>query len=631
MHLRVARRRDSSVPRPATDPSRRRHGLAVAALTGAVLAALLPAGTAAAAPARPAGTPDLGPNVHVFDPSMPAEEIEATVDAIAAQQVDNHFGPERYALLFTPGSYGSAADPLDFQVGYGTEVAGLGASPSDVVINGHVEVYNRCYPTAPGAPSDCTALNNFWRSLSNLTINITDGDVGRDGCRAGTNFWAASQASPMRRVDVRGGQLSLMDYCTAGPQYASGGYIADSRAGTVVNGSQQQYLLRNSRIGSWSNGVWNQVFSGVEGAPAQTFPDPPYTTLPATPVSREKPYLYVDGRGTWQVFVPSQQTDSVGTTWADGPTEGRSVPLSDFVIARPGDRIGQINAALARGQHLLLTPGVYDIDQTIKVKRADTVVLGLGMATLTAQKGAVPLAVSDVPGVTIAGLMIDAGPVNSPALLQVGSRPGADRGYASGDDTALMDVFFRIGGPHVGKATVSLQVDSDDVLLDHIWAWRADHGEGVGWTVNTAATGVVVNGDDVTALGLFVEHYQRYQTIWNGERGRTVLYQNEMPYDPPDQAAWQHDGVLGWAAYKVGDQVQEHEAWGLGSYIFTNVDPSLHASTAFEVPVRPGVRLHSLLTVSLDAAGTIDSIVNGVGAPALPEASGQPSTLVSYP
>ena len=630
MHLSVPRRpvlhrRDRSAPPP---PRARRHGLAVAALTGAVLAALLPAGTAVAAPPAPVTAPDLGPNVRVFDPSMPSAQIEAQVAAIAAQQVDNHFGPERYSLLFKPGSYGSAADPLDIQVGYGTEVAGLGLSPSDVVINGHVEVYNRCYPTAPGAPSDCTALNNFWRSLSNLTINITDLDRG---CRSGTNFWAASQASPMRRVDVRGGVLSLMDYCTDGPQYASGGYIADSRAGNVVNGSQQQYLIRNSTIANWSNGVWNQVFSGVQGAPAQTFPDPPYTTLPATPVSRAKPFLYVDRAGAWQVFVPAQQEESVGTTWAGGPTAGRSIPLSEFVIARPGDRVGQINGALARGQHLLLTPGVYDIDQTIKVKRADTVVLGLGMATLTAQRGAVPMEVSDVPGVTVAGLMIDAGPVESPALLQVGGRPGSDRGYASGDDTALMDVFFRIGGPHVGKAAVSLQVDSDDVLLDHIWAWRADHGEGVGWDVNTADTGVVVNGDDVTALGLFVEHYQRYQTIWNGERGRTVLYQNEMPYDPPNQAAWQHDGVLGWAAYKVADDVREHEAWGMGSYIYTNVDPSLHASTAFEVPVGPGIRLHSLLTVSLNKAGTIDSVVNGVGAPARPEASGSPSTVVSYP
>ncbi|WP_299953174.1 hypothetical protein [uncultured Modestobacter sp.] len=629
MHLRVVQRRDNSVPRPGR-ARRRVPALAATALAGALLAAALPTGVATAAPRPAAGQqqPDLGPNVHVFDPSMPSAEIEATVDAIAARQVDNHFGPERYALLFMPGTYGSAADPLDIEVGYGTEVAGLGAAPSDVVVNGHVEVYNRCYPTAPGAPSDCTALNNFWRSLSNLTINITDLDRG---CRAGTNFWAASQASPMRRVDVTGGQLSLMDYCTDGPQYASGGYIADSRAGTVVNGSQQQYLIRDSTIGSWSNGVWNQVFSGVEGAPAQSFPDPPYTTLPTTPVSREKPYLYVDDRGAWQVFVPAQQTDSAGTTWADGATEGRSIPLSDFVIARPGDRIGQINGALARGQHLLLTPGVYDVDQTIKVKRADTVVLGLGLATLTAQRGAVPMEVSDVPGVTIAGLMIDAGPVNSPALLRVGSRPGSDRGYASGNDTALMDVFFRIGGPHVGKASVSLEVDSDHVLLDHIWAWRADHGEGVGWTVNTADTGVVVNGDDVTALGLFVEHYQRYQTIWNGERGRTVLYQNEMPYDPPNQAAWQHDGVLGWAAYKVADHVREHEAWGLGSYIYTNVDPTIHATTAFEVPVTPGVRLHDLLTVSLNNAGTIDSVVNGVGAPARAEQSGVASTVVSYP
>ena len=124
-------------------------------------------------------------------------------------------------------------------------------------------------------------------------------------------------------------------------------------------------------------------------------------------------------------------------------------------------------------------------------------------------------------------------------------------------------MFFRIGGPHVGKATTSLEVNSDHVLLDDIWAWRADHGvAGVGWTVNTAATGVIVNGDDVTATGLFVEHYQRYNVIWNGERGRTVFFQNELPYDAPNQAAWRHGADHGYAAYKVADTVSTHEACG---------------------------------------------------------------------
>jgi hypothetical protein len=185
-----------------------------------------------APPALPqAAEPDFGPNVRIFDPSMPVAEIQATVDSIAAEQVDDEMGSKRYSLLFKPGTYGTAEEPLIVQVGYSTEVAGLGASPTDVTINGHVDVYNRCLTA-----DNCIALNNFWRSLSNLTINVT----GLEGCRSSANFWAASQASPMRRINITGGNLSLMDYCTAGPQYASGGFISDSKTGDVINGSQQQ-------------------------------------------------------------------------------------------------------------------------------------------------------------------------------------------------------------------------------------------------------------------------------------------------------------------------------------------------------------------------------------------------------
>ncbi|HEX4690224.1 MAG TPA: coagulation factor 5/8 type domain-containing protein [Solirubrobacteraceae bacterium] len=581
----------------------------MAVLVGVGLAVMLSAGGVARAA-------DLGPNVKVFDPSMPTSEIQAQVDAIAAQQVSNQFGTQRYALLFKPGSYGTADHPLIFQVGYYTEVAGLGASPRDVTIHGSVNVFNQC------DDSGCLALNNFWRSLSNLTIDVT----GNSGCRANTEFWAVSQASPMRRVNVNG-NTTFMDYCTAGPQYASGGYLGDSALnGSVVNGSQQQFYVRDSSLGGWSNGVWNQVFSGTIGAPPQSFPSPPYTTLATTPASRERPFLYQGDDGL-RVFVPTARTDSAGTTWQAGPTAGRSLALSDFFVAHPSDSVQEINAQLARGRDLLFTPGVYDVSRSIRVKRPDTVVLGLGVATLTARDGAVPIVVSDARGVDVAGLMIDAGPVESPALLQVDGKPG---NRSASQPTAIQDVFFRIGGPHPGRARTSLVVDADDVILDDIWAWRADHGAGVGWTSNTADTGVVVNGDDVTATGLFVEHYQRNEVIWNGERGRTVFFQNEMPYDAPDQAAWQHDGILGYAAYKVGDGVRNHEGWGMGSYIFTNVDPTLHASHAFEVPVRPGVRFHDLLTVSLNHAGTIDHVINDTGAPVTPDIQG-PSNVVSYP
>ncbi|WP_240148415.1 adenylyl cyclase [Leifsonia tongyongensis] len=595
--------------------------IAAAALAVAGLGA---AQTATAAPPPPVpASPDFGPNVIVFDPSMPQSQIQATVDSIAATQVDNEMGTQRYALLFKPGTYGSVTHPLVFQVGYYTEIAGLGQSPTDVTINGEVNVFNRCL-----SANNCIALDNFWRSMSNLTIN----PVGGSGCRTNTEFWAVSQAAPLRRVNVRG-NLTFMDYCTAGPQYASGGFLADSQTRNIVNGSQQQFLTRDSSIGGWSNGVWNQVFSGVTGAPAQSFPTPPYTTLATTPASREKPYLYVDAAGAYNVFVPAARTDSSGPTWTVGQTPGRSLPLSSFYVARPSDTAKAIDKQLARGKNLLLTPGVYNVDRSIRVNHPDTIVLGLGVATLTAVDGAIPLTVGDVGGVDIAGLMIDAGTVNSPALLQLGTGHGerGDHGANRGSGpTALQDVFFRVGGPHAGKATVSLVVNSSNVILDDIWAWRADHGTGVGWTTNTADTGVVVNGDDVTATGLFVEHYQKYNVIWNGENGKTVFFQNELPYDAPNQAAWRHDGVFGWAAYKVADNVTTNQLWGGGSYIFTNVDPTLHATRGFEVPVKPGIQLHDLLTVNL-GAGTLDHVVNDTGGAATTAHIGVPVYVVSGP
>jgi hypothetical protein len=592
--------------------------------TGLVSSSALVAGGAAGAAAAKPRAPraqqvDLGSHVKVFDPSMSQAHIQAVVDRVAAKQVPNQFGRARYALLFKPGTYGTTDNPLNFQVGYYTEVAGLGKSPDDVTINGSVDVHNQCDSTG------CTALNNFWRSMSNLRINAPG-----VGCAEDAEFWAVSQAAPLRRVDINGAP-SLMDYCSAGPQYASGGFIADSAvSSTITNGSQQQFYTRNSTIGGWSNAVWNQVFSGVQGAPAQSFPDPPYTTLATTPASREKPFLYVTARGAWRVFVPAASYGSSGTSWQGGHPAGRSLPLSSFYVARSGDSVSRINAALSRGKSLLLTPGVYDVARTIKVKRADTVVLGLGLATITAQRGAVAMSTADVPGVDIAGLTFDAGSVSSPTLLRIGSHHPRRHAASAADPTGLQDVFFRIGGPHVGRARISLEVNSDHTILDDIWAWRADHGDGVGWTVNTAANGVVVNGDDVTATGLFVEHYQKYDTIWRGERGRTVFYQNEMPYDAPNQAAWQHDGELGYAAYKVADSVRQHEAWGLGSYIYTNVDPSLHATNAFEVPERAGVRMHDLSTVSLNKAGTIDHVINGVGTAVTPDVQG-PSRVTDYP
>jgi hypothetical protein len=560
-------------------------------------------------------------------------QIQAAADAIYAQQVDDEMGTRRYALLFKPGVYGTTAQPLQLKVGYYTEIAGLGASPTDVTINGKIDVYNRCL--AGGGTSNCVALVNFWRTLSNLTLNINP--AGPDGCRNSANFWAVSQAASMRRVKIAGANLSLMDYCTAGPQYASGGFIADSVLPFVINGSQQQWLIRNSVIGGWSNGVWNQVFAGVEGAPSDAaFPNPPYTTLERTPLSREKPYLFVDAQGAYNVRVPSARTHSRGISWGAGQTPGTTIPLSDFFVASPSDSVQTINSQLARGLNLLLTPGIYAVGQSISVKRSGAVVLGLGHATLTAVNGAVPLTVDDSAGIIVAGVTIDAGPVSSPVLLQVGKKPKNNAKRFPADPITLSDVYFRVGGPHIGKADVALEVNSDDVLIDHTWVWRADHGvEGFSgdterWNTNLGRNGVVVNGDDVTANGLFVEHFQQYNTVWNGQHGTTILYQNELPYDPPTQADWMHDGIEGWAGYKVGSHVTTHDLYGGGVYVFNQNNPSIHTENGFEVPTTPGVRLHHIMTVNL-SAGTIDHVVNGVGAAADTTRIGVPVYVTEYP
>ncbi|GIF07407.1 adenylyl cyclase [Actinoplanes siamensis] len=593
----------------------------------------LTAVTAQAAPAAAhskTNSPDLGKNVTVFDPSQPVSEIQATLDAANAKQVDNEMGTDRYAFLFKPGTYGTADHPLQIKVGYYTELAGLGANPGDVVINGKVEVYNRCLEN--GGTGNCLALVNFWRTVGNLTVNING--TGQDGCRSTANFWAVSQAVSLRRVQFANGGLSLMDYCTAGPQYASGGFIADSKLPATTNGSQQQWLTRNSEVASWSNGVWNQVFSGVVGAPDDSaFPNPPYTTLDKTPVSREKPYVFVDANGKWQVRVPAAQRDTAGVTWGSA---GRNVPLSDFYVAKPGDSAAKINLALALGKNLLFTPGLYDIDRSIDVWRPNTVVLGLGHATLTAVKGSTPLQIEDVPGVVVAGVTIDAGTQKSSALLRVGRTHGLGLTTPS-NPTTLQDVYFRVGGPHVGKTGTALEVNSDDVLIDHTWVWRADHGvEGFTggdterWNTNIGTYGAVINGDDVTATGLFVEHFQKYNTVWNGNRGKTVLYQNELPYDPPTQADWMNGSVEGYAGYKVGAKVKTHELYGAGVYVFNQNNPSIHTENGFEAPRTPGVKLHHIMTVNL-AAGTIDHVVNGVGDPADTTKIGVPVYVTQYP
>src|SRR5580693_5749488 len=615
--------------------SRRTLAAAAAILMGAwfVAGPVVPAAVAApVAPSAGAVAPSttggpFGPNVYVFTPSMSQASIQSTLDSIASQQVSNQFGSQRYAILFAPGTYGSTADPLTFQVGYYTTVAGLGLNPGDVTINGSIDVYNQCF-----ASNNCIALDNFWRSLSNLTINV----AGGTGCQAATDFWAVSQAAPMRRVHVNG-LLSLMDYCNGSPDYASGGFIADSEftGKSITNGSQQQWVTRNSDLDGWSNGVWNQVFCGDPGAPAQNFDNGGvYTTLATCPVTEEEPFLYTDSQGNDNVFVPAVQHNSSGPAWASGTEAGTSIPLSKFFVANPDTPVLAINIALALGKDLILTPGVYDLNQSILVSRPDTVVLGLGMATLVPQHGNAAMVVLSNNGVKLSGLIIDAGPVNSPVLLSVGT-PGPGN---ANDPDLIQDIFFRIGGAETTSvsATVSLLDNASNSIIDNLWAWRADHGNAVGWTVNKADTGVAVTGNNVTAYGLAVEHYQKNEVIWSGQGGTDIFFQNEMPYDPPSQSAWMASPTQdGYPAFLVTGNVKSFQGYGMGSYIvFIQTTATLFADAAFQAPKTPGVQFHSLLVVYLGGTGGDKSIINGVGGPVTSTDNpgiGTPVNLTSYP
>ena len=548
-------------------------------------------------------TPNFGPNMKIFDPSMSSASIQSTLDSVFNTQKLNQFGNDRYSLLFKPGTYSNTAN-----IGYYTSIQGLGQNPDDVTINGDV--------TVDAFDGTGNATQNFWRSAENLAVNPS----------AGNTRWAVAQAGPFRRMDIHGG-LQLFP---ASFGYASGGYIADSKvSGQASSVSQQQWYSQDSSFGSWSGSVWNMVFSGVTGAPAQSFPTPPMTTLATTPTSRDVPYLYVDASGAYRVFLPSLRTNASGPSWANGPTPGTSQPISQFFVATPSNTAAQMNAALAQGCSLFLTPGVYSIDQTLNVNNPNTVVLGTGFPTLVPTGGVNTMQVGNVDGVRISGVLFDAGTTNSAALLTVGTQ-GSTANHAA-DPISVQDVFFRIGGDIAGKATDSLVVNADNTLVNDLWALRADHGNAgtVGWTVNTADTGLIVNGNNVLATGLFVEHYQKNEVVWNGQGGETVFLQNEMPYDPPNQAAWMNGSSNGYAAYVVSPGVTSHQAYGLGSYCYFNVNPAVVSDHAFEAPSVAGVNFHDLLTVSLGGVGVIQHVINQTGG-ATPSNT-TPSNVVSYP
>lgn len=559
-----------------------------------------------------------GENVYIFSPEDDPAEVSRILEDIYDRQEENQFGEERYAVYFLPGVY---EESIDVNVGFYTQVAGLGELPTDTRIPAL-----KCTAEWLGDdPNNHNACCNFWRGVENIEI--------------GSNtMWAVSQATFMRRAQIDGALFLHDSY-----GWCSGGFLADSNIELLTDsGSQQQWLSRNCNWKTWMGANWNMVFLGIEEgkSPKGTWPAIAYTDAGATERIQEKPFLIYDEKEGYQVFVPTERMEASGTSWKE-EVRGERIPISDFYVAKPGtDTAATLNAALSKGKHLFLTPGIYDLEEPLVVTEPDTIVLGTGLATLRPTRGNACIETADVPGIILAGLLFDAGREESESLLVVGCDTvpaSADRAAVQGGagdipDTAadwdgsakpagdyitLSDLFFRVGGASTGyaaKVKNCVVINSSHVTGDNFWVWRADHGDEVAWDKNTAPNGILINGDDVNIYALMVEHFEEYQTIWNGDDGKVVMYQSEIPYDVPTQEEWMsHEGTMdGYASFYVAEDVEQFEAWGLGIYLY-NRDAAVNLNTAMEVPDKEGVKVHNICTVMITGNPGMSHVINDTG------------------
>ncbi len=530
-----------------------------------------------------------GENVLVFDVGMDQAAVQKTLDEVHRKQAGQEFSDQRYALLFKPGIY-----ELEVTVDFYVQVMGLGKTPGQTTVRGAVQSVT--------TSEDNKVTTQFWRGAENFKVYPDTAEPWL--------YWAVSQAAPMRRMHIVGN----VNFDKGG--WASGGVLANSivtgRAGLTTG---QQWFTRNSELGSWEGGNWNRVFVGVKGAPENNWPEKPVTVVEEAPVIRDKPFLIYDNESGYAVFVPELQQNSSGASWKDGNEAGREISIDEFYITKPGkDDASSINQVLDSGKNLIFTPGIYEIDEAIKVEKPNTVLLGLGLPTLIPTKGNAALQISDVEGIKVAGLMVDAGLEESEILIQVGQAKSTN--HHSDNPISLHDIYCRVGGAIAGTANTCMEINANGVIGDHFWLWRADHGEGADWEINKSAHGLIVNGDDVTVYGLFNEHFQHYQTWWMGERGRVYFYQSEIPYEPPSNEVWNDNGKPGFASYKVAEQVEQHQAWGLGIYSFFRGEETeknnVRLENAMEVPEKPGIQI-THISVFAGRLGGINHILNGRG------------------
>lgn len=571
--------------------------------------------------------------VFVFSPTASSSQINAVANEVYSNNggtapsvaCSQQFVDNRYALLFQPGSYPGSY----INVGYYTSVAGLGTGPAATQM-GDVTCPQSCGTgVSPGA------LNTFWRSAENFTTTPTIQDIGPGLTAADRMVWATSQACPLRQIVVNG---SLWIFQIAGPPsyagtFASGGFMADctiTSSGVGTNlGSQQQFFIRNSDLGMASaQGVWSQVFVGCDNAPdSQCFSlysNPSSGTaltianVGQTPLIAEKPFIsYSSVVPSYYLNIPAYQTNKKGTSLDDPPTVA-SVPFTDVYVAEPGASAAAINAQISAGNHVVLSPGIYNLEAPINVSTSGACLLGIGLPTLIPTSGTSCIVVT-ADHVRVGGVLLQAGPEPTPNLLQWGNEGATfSEGY-------LYDCFTRIGrfdaeNAAYNQVDVSVQINSPHIVLDNLWLWRADHDAinsvssptgGVTEGNNPSLNGLVVdaNASNVIAYGLAVEHQLEDLVQWNGNDGQCYFFQAEYPYDVSPTYASE-----GYVAYRVDPSVTSHEGYGMGAYSnFWN--SGVEPSSGFIIPSASGVQLNKVFTIYLNNNGGIKAIVNNQGQP----------------
>ncbi|WPX97444.1 hypothetical protein [Candidatus Bandiella euplotis] len=446
----------------------------------------------------------------------------------------NEWSNKRYAILVAGGNYEMSDQ---FKLGYYTQVVGVADGASDVRIAPGINVLNNCEKVGDANCKAPGGLDNFWRSISDITL-----DVSRLG--APLRF-AVSQASPIRDVKIIGNDILMCDWGLGGDcGFTSGGFISKMYVSNIILGSQQQFYVANSNFGQLQAGVWNIVSHNNHGT---TFGDGDISTknlwdgYPFTQINDDIilqiPRIIFD-QGNWSVQIASGKKDanSFVVLSLDNDT-------SPTIVSK--DKVQVINAEIAGGAPgLIIMPGIYNIQGVLNIPN-DKVVLGLGLPSLVCQSDSGKCMDLGSEGAHIAGMTFDAGVYGSSSnpdniLLNVGQQYHG----SSINPTTLQDIYCRIARIDDAQASPSayacVKINSDSVIGENLWLWRADHDKQslqIPFDINYCKHGLIVIGNDVQMNGLFIEHFNDYQTIWLGKNGKIKFYQSELPYFMPSDGA----------------------------------------------------------------------------------------------